>query len=130
MRLIKWQQHFPVERNALARFNRAALRGEHGGLVVENVENLWPVRARLLLHFIDAAETFRHDEAGLHALAFEQRVRAHRRAVAEVCDVGGLHAARDQQVHAGQNGAGGVIGRRGNLGDGHFFGRFVEVDEV
>ena len=86
--------------------------------------------ARLLGHLIDAAKALGHDEAGAHALAFQQGVGAHRGAMAEVANFLRRDAPRDQFLHARQNGAGGIVGGRGNLGDGDLAGLVVHIDEI
>ena len=83
-RLVERQQHLAVEGDALGDLAGAALRDEQRRPVVHDVEDGRPVRARLLGDFVDAAKAVGDQEAGPHALAFEQRVGADRRAVAEI----------------------------------------------
>ena len=122
--------NFAFGGHALGGLAGAAGRHEHGRAVIHDVEDGGAVGARLLGHFIDAAKALGDDEAGAHALAFEQRVGADRGAMAEIADVLGQDAPRDQFLHARQNGAGGIVGGRGNLGDGDLAGLVVHIDEI
>ena len=61
-----------------------APRHQRRRLVVHDVEDRGAVGPRLLGHFVDAAETFRHQQPGPDALAFEQRIGADRGAVTEI----------------------------------------------
>ena len=105
-------------------------RNEHCRLVVHDVEDRGTVGPRLLAHGIDAAKSFRHEQAGLGALAFKQRVGPHRGAVAEVADVGRRYASSEEGLDPNKDRARGIVGRRGNLGDRYLAGLLVEIDEI
>ena len=130
MRFIERDQNFAIEGDALSHFAGQAGGREQGRLVVHNVEDRRAVRARLLLHLVDAPEAFCHEQAGAHALAFEQRVRSDRRAVAEVADVLRGDALTDQQLYPRQDRPRRIVRRRGNLGDRDLVRLLVEIDEV
>ena len=127
---VKRFDDLTFRRHALGGLAGAAGRHQHGRAVIHDVEDGGAVGARLLGHLIDAAKALGDDEPGAHALAFQQRVGAHRGAVAEIADFFGRHAPRDQFLHARQNGAGGIVGGRGNLGDGDLAGLVVHIDEI
>jgi hypothetical protein len=84
----------------------------------------------LLAHGVDAAKSFRHQQAGLGALAFEQRVGANRGAVAEIADVGRLAGRREEFLDSGKDRARGIVGSRRQLGDRQLARFLVEVDEI
>jgi hypothetical protein len=80
--------------------------------------------------WIDRAKAFGDEQAGAHALAFEQCVGADRGAVAEVRDVVRPHALADQRLDAFEDRPRRIIGRRRHLRDRHFSGFFVQIDEI
>ena len=129
-RLVERAQHLALMIDALLHLAGEALRHQQRRLVVHHVEDGGPVGARLLAHRIDAAKAFRHQEAGLDALAFQQRVGADGGAVAEKPDVGGRDALGEQHLDALQDGARRVVGGRGHLADGDLAGLLVEIDEI
>ena len=105
--------------NRRARFTSPvqALRHQQRRLVVHHVEDRRAIGPRLLADRIDAAEAFGHQQAGAHALAFEQRVGADRGAVAEIGDVGRPHALAEQRLDAGRMARDGSSGVDGTLRD-------------
>ena len=123
-------QHVAAEIDALRHFAGQARRHQQRRLVVHDVEDRGAVGARLLAHRIDAAKSFGHQQAGAHALAFEQRIGADRGAVAEIADVGRRHAACEQGLDARQDRARGIVGRRRHFGDRDLAGFLVEIDEI
>ena len=128
--LVQRHQHIAAEIDPLPDFAGQALRHQHRRLVVHDVEDRGAVGPRLLGHFVDAAETFGDQQAGLDALALEQRVGADRGAVTEIADIGRGHALPDQRLDALQDGARRVVRRRGDFADRNRAGVLVEIDEI
>ena len=126
----KRHQHIAAEIDALLDLSGQALRHQHRRLVVHDVEDRGAVGPRLLGDFVDAAETFGDQEAGLDALALKQRVGADRGAVAEVTDVGRAHALRNERLNALQYRPRRVVRGRGDFADGNRAGILVEIDEI
>ena len=136
-RLVERDEHVAAEIDALAHLAGQALRHQRRRLVVHDVEDRGAVGPRLLGHLVDAAEAFGDQEAGLDALAFEQRVGADRGAVTEIADVG-LPALRPAPRGGGSISAStpcriardGSSGVDGHFGDGDRAGVLVEIDEI
>jgi hypothetical protein len=93
------------------------------------VEQRRAVRPRLLHHLVDAAEALGDQQAGAHALLLEQRVGAHRRAVAEVGHPLGVGAG-EQVLDALHDRDRRVVRRRQPLGDRQLAGVLPQEDEV
>jgi hypothetical protein len=107
---VELPQHVAAEIDALLHFPGQALRNERHRLVIHDVEYRRSVGTRLLAHGIDAAESFRHQQAGNGALAFEQRVGPDRGAVAEIADISPL---RDAVAPRSSGDRARIVGRRG-----------------
>ena len=129
-RLVERAEHVAAEIDALLDLARLARRHQRLGLVVHDVEDRGAVGTRLLADRIDAAESFRHQQAGPHALALEQRIGADRGAVAEIADVGCRDAVGQQRLEAREDSARRIVGRGRELGDGDRAGLLVEIDEI
>jgi hypothetical protein len=89
-----------------------ALRHQRLGLVVHHVEDGGAVGPRLFAHGINGAESFRYQETGPGALAFEQRIGADGSAVAEIADIGARYSGGKQNLDPGKDGARWIIRRR------------------
>ena len=125
------EQHVAAEVDALAHLAGQALRHQRRRLVVHDVEDRGAVGPRLLRHLVDAAKAFGDQEAGLDALAFQQRVGADRGAVTEKADIAG--GARRRAISAStpcrmaRDGSSGV---EATLADRNRAGLLVEIDEI
>ena len=128
--LVERQKHLALEGHTLGRLAGAAGRHQHGWPVIHDVEDRRSMRTRLFGHFVDTAKALGHEQSGPHALAFEQGIGAHCRAVTEIVDIGGGDATRDQFLDAGQNGARRIVRGRRKFGDCDFAGFIVHINEV
>ncbi len=129
-RLVERPQHVAAKIDALLHLAGQARRHQRNGLVVHDVEDRGAIGAGLLADRIDAAKSFRHQQPGLGALAFQQRVGSDRGAMAKVADVGRRGAALEQRLDARQDRPRRIVGRRRELGDRYRAGGLVEIDEI
>ena len=123
-RAVELRVHLAGGEHALVDLAREPARHQRAVLVEQEVVGLRPVAAA---DDVDVAGAARDDQAGLGALALDQRVDGDGRAVDQLVDGGGLDAALAQAVDDALH----ELRRRGEaLGLHERLRRLVEADEV